>query len=110
MGISDCFINPEYASWSWRQNEVNAQPRQVMNQMSVIQYTAGFRPNIMGDEYRNFTFLAIGLEHMEEASAIWLDFQQNLIKSNKTITKRNDEREYPYWQMSPFYVHPAVSV
>lgn len=101
--VGDYYVDPDLASFSWKEGEAFARPRQHMQMSAVAAFTSTAQPKLGED----FSHIMQGIEREADAVAVLENFRRKLRTVHDEIEARNDRRMQT-WGFKHIHADPEV--
>lgn len=101
--VGDYYIDPDLASFSWKEGEPYSRPKQHLIMAQVAAFTSTSQPKLNED----YSHVFRGVEHEEQALAIMAKFRRNLQTVHDEVSRRNELR-FQTWGYKNIHADPEI--
>jgi len=104
--VGDYYVDPDLASFSWKEGEAYPRPRQHFIVSIIAAFTSTVQPKLNQD----FTHIFHGIQKEDDAISVWEGFRRDLDEVQLQIERRNQQREFKNFHSDPSLVECSVGV
>eukprot|EP00931_Biecheleriopsis_adriatica_P047705 TRINITY_DN27513_c0_g1_i1.p1 TRINITY_DN27513_c0_g1~~TRINITY_DN27513_c0_g1_i1.p1 ORF type:complete len:1604 (-),score=342.57 TRINITY_DN27513_c0_g1_i1:58-4869(-) len=103
--VAAIYLDPEFASFSWREGQAYAPPKQHLITTGLAAATGKVTPTFIED----YTHLCKGISDENACTALFKTYQTKFVKFSDSLTKEQEGNPLKYIQMNPNFVENSVA-
>lgn len=112
--VADLLLDPDVASFSWKEGEAFPRPRQHVIASVMVPFITAEQPKLIPKGDKDYTYIFDEIEHDDLAKDLWRSLDAELKTISTEIARRNQARlrdgKLVYWNADPKQVEISIAV